>query len=286
MKFIFLIIFLSFTIYSQTKTGTIKGRAIYVDDSSSSLVGANIFLLNTKLGAASDKNGYYQIKNIPLGKYVIECTYIGISTQIDTIELTDNKPELLKDFYLRFLKIPISMPDSIREYHNVFSSYKPEEILTIVIDSISKKYDSLYLTFTNKTKFPVYLIEDLLCFNTITVFIENEKGQNIDGNVINLGCDVGGENHLPQKNNLIKLNPFESLQLSFVIHEYSIKDYSSLNGKYYISLKYEIKDFKYLPGIYTNTEIDYYNIFREEMEILNQATRGVFFSKNEIVIER
>jgi hypothetical protein len=285
MRSIFFIIFFSITIFSQTKTGTVKGRVVDIDDGSNSMAGANIFLLNTKLGAATDINGYYEIRDVPLGKYTIQCSFIGYATQKDTIELTENDFEIIKDFDLKVLRIPISMPDSIKEYHNLFSNYKSEEVLKILIDSLSQDYRTVYLTFTNETKLPVYLIEDLPCFNTVSIIVKNENGKSIRRNLLG-GCDVIPIT-LPKKENLIKLETLSSIHFPpFVMQAYSLKDYPLPKGKYYISIKYEIKNYKYLPGVYSSTEFDYYNSYKEEIEVLNQATRGVYYSENEIVIEK
>ena len=44
------------------------------------LVAANIQIVGTNLGAASDMNGKFIILNIPPGKYDVECAYIGYQT--------------------------------------------------------------------------------------------------------------------------------------------------------------------------------------------------------------
>ena len=49
-------------------------------ESKESLIGANIMLDGTSLGAASDDNGYYIIKNIPIGTYTLRAMFIGYET--------------------------------------------------------------------------------------------------------------------------------------------------------------------------------------------------------------
>ena len=44
------------------------------------LIGANIMLDGTSLGAASYENGYYIIKNIPIGTYTLRVMFIGYET--------------------------------------------------------------------------------------------------------------------------------------------------------------------------------------------------------------
>ena len=49
-------------------------------ESKEPLIGANIMLDGTSLGAASDDNGYYIIKNIPIGTYTLRAMFIGYET--------------------------------------------------------------------------------------------------------------------------------------------------------------------------------------------------------------
>ncbi len=49
-------------------------------ESKEPLIGANIMLDGTSLGAASDENGYYLIDNIPSGTYTLRAMFIGYET--------------------------------------------------------------------------------------------------------------------------------------------------------------------------------------------------------------
>jgi len=283
MKSIVFIILCPIIIFCQSKTGTINGQIIDADYNYN-MTGANVILLGAHLGAVTDSNGYYEFKNVPLGKYILQCSFIGYITQEHTIELTRNNLGIVKDFYLGVLKIPISMPDSLKEYHNFFSSYKPKEILNIFIDSISRDYETLYLTFRNKTKYAIYLIEDLSCFNTVKVNAKNESGENIRQNIFR-DCNILPI-ILPDNDNLIKLEALSSISFpALTITGFDLKDYSLPKGKYYISIKYEIKDITYLPLVYGN-DFDYYESFKYQIEVMNQATRGIYFSENELVIDK
>lgn len=62
------------------------------------LVGATIRLKNTFSGTSADLNGAYELKNLPAGKYVLECSFIGYKSQTDTVELTESSIE--KNFVL------------------------------------------------------------------------------------------------------------------------------------------------------------------------------------------
>jgi len=59
-------------------TGKIKGRV--TDINNQSLVGVNIVLDGTSLGAAADEDGRYYILNVPPGSYTVVFSMIGYKT--------------------------------------------------------------------------------------------------------------------------------------------------------------------------------------------------------------
>ncbi|MCX7798272.1 MAG: carboxypeptidase-like regulatory domain-containing protein, partial [Melioribacter sp.] len=84
----FLLIFLvtSHLIYSQG-TGSVSGRVI--DKSTKEpLIGANVVVLNTSLGAATDYEGKFVIHHIPVGKHTLQISYIGYETQRIDVDIT------------------------------------------------------------------------------------------------------------------------------------------------------------------------------------------------------
>ncbi|MCB0743844.1 MAG: TonB-dependent receptor, partial [Ignavibacteriae bacterium] len=86
---IFFLIVLLFSInLSQTyaQTGSLQG--IVVDAvSNDPLPGANIILTGTSIGAASNVDGKFLIRNIPVGTYKVKATYVGYNAHEFEIEL-------------------------------------------------------------------------------------------------------------------------------------------------------------------------------------------------------
>ena len=83
----FIFIILTTTLRSQPQpTGTIEG--IVLDAAAQTpLIGVNVIALNTTLGAVSDENGKFIVKNIPVGNYTVQFRMIGYSplTKTDVI---------------------------------------------------------------------------------------------------------------------------------------------------------------------------------------------------------
>jgi TonB-dependent receptor len=55
------------------------------------LLGANVVLLNTSMGAATDNHGKYIIQNVPPGTYTLRASYIGYNSEDVTIDVTEGK---------------------------------------------------------------------------------------------------------------------------------------------------------------------------------------------------
>ena len=67
-----------FLIFSNllAQGGTVSGKVTDATNNSP-LIGANVILEGTSLGAATDDEGRYEIKGLAAGEYVITVSYIG-----------------------------------------------------------------------------------------------------------------------------------------------------------------------------------------------------------------
>ena len=90
VNFLFLTLIILFLSDFTLAQGRLKGT---ITDSSSngSLVGANVYVIGTSLGAASDLEGKYILNDIPLGEHNVKVSYIGYKTKNFKIEIKDNK---------------------------------------------------------------------------------------------------------------------------------------------------------------------------------------------------
>ncbi|MDH7606081.1 MAG: carboxypeptidase-like regulatory domain-containing protein, partial [Melioribacter sp.] len=60
-------------LYAQS--GSIKGRVI--NENAQPVIGANVVIEGTFYGDAADDNGFFEIKNVPYGNYVLIISAIG-----------------------------------------------------------------------------------------------------------------------------------------------------------------------------------------------------------------
>ena len=77
----------------------------YVKDSKSlePLVGANVFIKGTSIGTSTNETGFYELKDLKVGQYIIKASYIGYSSFEDTLIITDGNINL--DFNLNYTTI-------------------------------------------------------------------------------------------------------------------------------------------------------------------------------------
>ena len=96
-KKLFIIFFsISLTIFSQNDEpkGSISGKVVD-NDNQQPLIGVNIYVKESSTGTATDKNGNYNLQNLPVGNYTISFSYIGFQTTTKTdiiVKPSRNKP--------------------------------------------------------------------------------------------------------------------------------------------------------------------------------------------------
>lgn len=84
------ILFSSSLSYGFKPEGIVTGKVL--DEATGYyLPGAVVKINDTKLGAITDKSGYFQILNVPTGKQKISVSYIGYSNAESEVDVTDQK---------------------------------------------------------------------------------------------------------------------------------------------------------------------------------------------------
>jgi TonB-dependent receptor len=86
-----------------TTSTTIEG-SVKDAQTGRTLPGANVFIVGTSLGAASDMNGKYIILKVPPGSYTLRVTYIGYKTMDVTVQITAAE-KIKQDFELDYAAV-------------------------------------------------------------------------------------------------------------------------------------------------------------------------------------
>ncbi len=66
------------------QSGSIKGTVTDLDNGDP-LIGANIIIDGTTMGAATDMEGEYRISSVPAGEHLLKITYIGYEVKEQSI---------------------------------------------------------------------------------------------------------------------------------------------------------------------------------------------------------
>ncbi len=98
MRMFFIVIIVSITaIIGYAQNGGVKGF-VYEKTTGEGVMFSNVFIKDTKYGASTDLNGFFQISNIKPGNYTLEFSYIGYKKIEQKITITANKFTTVKLF--------------------------------------------------------------------------------------------------------------------------------------------------------------------------------------------
>ncbi|MES2372311.1 MAG: TonB-dependent receptor [Bacteroidota bacterium] len=111
------------------------------------LAGASIILHEAKTGTVSDEAGFYKTPSVPAGKYLVEVSFQGYTSILETVNITDNpvKNFALKETYIEneaVIVTGVASATKVRQSAQPVSIVKKSELLqtssTNVIDALSK----------------------------------------------------------------------------------------------------------------------------------------------------
>lgn len=97
MKILLMVLAMVLSSYIAVCQQELSGKVF--DENHESLSGASIFFPDLNKGGIADINGKFYISNLPSGRFRIQCSYLGYTTEIVTVNLTDRKNT--QDFILK-----------------------------------------------------------------------------------------------------------------------------------------------------------------------------------------
>ncbi len=128
--------FLSLALFLLVSISLGQGRIsgwVFDAETKKPLAGANVYVEYTTLGSASDANGYFEIKNVPAGKYFIVASFIGYERQKRQVQIEPGK-QIELNFYLKPTVLPgqtvvvTALIAAERESPVVFSNLDKQQI--------------------------------------------------------------------------------------------------------------------------------------------------------------
>lgn len=139
-------------------TGKLVG--VVSDNQGEALVGVNIEIVNTGLGAASGSDGFYLINNIPPGEYTIRASYLGFNTyEVQQVRVTVDQTT----------EINISMSENVMELDETITVVADHELIKKDVTSKRAVIDGSMITDI----LPVSTINDVLALQAGVVTDEN-----------------------------------------------------------------------------------------------------------------
>ena len=124
-------------------TGKIRGK-VYDRDSREPLVGANVVVVGTTMGAATDVNGEFAILEVPAGTYSLRATYVGYSAltlsnvRVNNSLTTDAALELLSETVtLQAVEVVADRPLVTRDATNAVRITTAEDIGSLPVRGVN-----------------------------------------------------------------------------------------------------------------------------------------------------
>ena len=245
------LVFLLFstTLFAQAGVGKISGKVTDAD-TKEPLIGANIVILNTNLGAATDLDGNYFILNITPGTYDVKFSYVGYASKtIQEVRVVANityelNVELSTDF---------TLPEIVVEDKKLFEAKSTNTVKVIDSDQISR--------------LPVRGIANISSLQAGVVIEEGSGGQSGNAEINVRGgrssevlyiIDGVPQNNLYNRGTVSQVSNDAIDQISFQVGGYEAKYGQAQSGIVSVTTKSGQPTYNILGDIVTSTYTDKY----------------------------
>jgi len=236
---------------AQTSSGKIAGTVVDAE-TGEPLIGANVALLNTSLGASTNIDGEYVILNVVPGSYSVRVTFIGYQTQV--AEGVRVVPGVTQELDFRLSTSAVELPDVVITVERKFFEEKATNDVRV--------YDAEQIN-----SLPVRSVERVLSIQAGAVSSEGSGG--VDGNAtINVRGGRGGEvlyvvdgvaqNDLLTGTNYAQVSTNAVEQVSFQLGGYEAKYGQAQSGVVNITTKTGSPKYNVLADVMSSELTDDY----------------------------
>jgi len=246
---IFLLLF-TLPLFAQTGVGKLNGKVIDAD-TKEPLIGANVIILNTGMGAATDLDGNYFILNITPGTYSVKVSYVGYAPKtVNNVRIVagvtyELNVELSTDF---------SLPEIVVGDKKFFEPKATNTVKVIDADQISR--------------LPVRGVSNFVALQSGVVVQEGSGGA--DGNAtINVRGGRGSEilyivdgvpqNNLYNRSSVSQVSNIAIDQISFQVGGYEAKYGEAQSGIVNVTTKSGQPYYSAFIDVLTSTYTDDYD---------------------------
>jgi len=239
----FLLIF-SLPVLAQTGVGKLSGKIIDAD-TKEELIGANIIILNTGLGAATDLQGNYFILNITPGTYSVKASYVGFAPK--TVTEVRIVPNLTYELNIE-LSTDFTLPEVIVEDKKFFEEKATNTVRVIDSDEIDR--------------LPVRGVQNLAALQSGVVVAEGSGGQSGNASINVRGgrgsevlyiVDGVAQNNLYNRQSENQVSNIAIDQISFQIGGFEAKYGQSQSGIVSVTTNTGSISGPILPGLTQHT---------------------------------
>ena len=139
-----LLLFVSFLLISISSLGqTISGKI--TAKNGDEIPYANVYLKKTKVGTATNEEGFYQLKNISNGNYILVISSIGYQTKSIKI-VVENNQKLIKNFKLKYPKHPQIVNNYFLLAQVMYEDRSQRKLVRGILQGLIKKHPEHELT--------------------------------------------------------------------------------------------------------------------------------------------
>jgi len=124
------LVFLGVSAVEAQTGGTILGRVL--DHATMKpLPGANVVVKDTRYGAPADSSGYFEIRGVPPGTYVIEIRYVGYKTRYRVITVQESDAvELKVELEQEAIPLPEVTVTDTAQIERLLHQYPRSQVIT------------------------------------------------------------------------------------------------------------------------------------------------------------
>ena len=229
-------------------------------------------------------DGHFIIKNVQVGKHILNISYIGYYQEYDSVFIKDNAEIINLEIKLIPLTFKLDTVAEIENHHRHLKKLKSENVLKVTLDSLGIENKSayrliVYSTFHNETDTPLYVIANQDFANTVFAKVYNSNGGLVKPYQWMISCLIPLLSP-PMSSDFFKIEPHSSIKYAPVyLDHYDFADY--ISDTYAIKLNYSNEKWSSLPGYPQGNKQDYL----KWVLYFNMALRGDYISTDSLLFD-